>query len=295
MQYYYTLADICIRLASPFPVLDNESTKEFFSEIPPGHSPDLEILYRPSETLPEPRDIRYTEARRIYTGQGEGAAAFFSATPYVPPYAWVPRDTLMEGKLVCRYLPGSEHLMNYSRNALTLMDLEATLLHFGAVILHASFIRWNGQGVIFSAPSGTGKSTQAELWEQHAAAEILNGDRAALRKLDGVWHAYGLPYAGTSGIYRNESAPLRAVVALRQASENNIRKLTASEAFRYLYPETMIHRWDPEFEAKASALLLDVLGDVPVYLLSCRPDREAVELLKNEIEMQGNTYDPDTR
>lgn len=295
MQYYYTLADICIRLASPFPVLENESTKEFFSEKPPNASPDLEILYRPSETLPEPRDIRYTEARRIYTGQGEGAATFFSGTPFVPPYAWVPRDTLGEGRLICRYLPGSERLMNYARNALTLMDLESTLLHFGAVILHASFIRWNGQGVIFSAPSGTGKSTQAELWRQYAGAEILNGDRAAIRQRDGAWHGYGLPYAGTSGIYRNERAPLRAVVALRQSAENSVRRLSPSQAFRYLYPETMIHRWDPDYEQRATELLLGIFGEIPVYLLSCRPDREAVELLKNEIETQENTYDPDAR
>ena len=288
MEYFYRICSICIRTESPFPLLENDSTKEFFSEIAPDAGPDLEVEYKAVSELPAAEDIRYVEARRVYTGQGDSAATFFSAMPGVPPYAWVPRDTLREGKLVCHYLPGSEHLMNYARNVITLMDLEATLLHFNALILHSSLIRWNDSAILFSAPAGTGKTTQAELWKQYAGAEILNGDRSALRRINGLWHACGLPYAGTSGIYRNEHAPLRALVALRQASDNSVRRLTASEAFRYLYPETMIHRWDPEFEARATALLLEVLGEKPAYLLSCRPDRDAVELLKNEIESIDN-------
>ena len=286
MEYFYRLADVKICALSPFPILVNDSTKEFFSDAESDFKEDLLIEYRPVNGLPVPEDIRYKEARRVYTGQGDSAATFFSATPYVPPYAWVPRDTLEEGRLVCYYLPGSEHLMNYARNVITLMDLEATLLHFNSLILHSSLIRWDDSAILFSAPSGTGKSTQAELWRQYAGADILNGDRAALRQKNGVWNAYGLPYAGTSGIYRNDRAPLRAMVALRQASENSVRRLTASEAFRYLYPETMIHRWDPEYEKHATELLLGILNEIPVYLLSCRPDREAVELLKSKLETQ---------
>ena len=129
-----------------------------------------------------------------------------------------------------------------------------------------------------------GKSTQAELWRQYEGAEILNGDRAALRKKNGIWHGYGLPYAGTSGIYRNESAPLKVIVALRQATENRIRRIAGAEAFSYLYPETMIHRWDPQFESRAAELLLSLLSEIPVFLLECRADRGAVEILKTEIQ-----------
>lgn len=297
MEYFFQLADVRIRVESPFPLLDNESTIEFFSDTEKDICPNLEISYLPVNELPAPEDIRYEEARRVYTGEGDSAATLFSEMPGIPAYAWVPRESLSRGKLICYYLPGKEYLMNYKRNILTLMDLEATLLHFNAIIMHASLIRWNEQAIIFSAPSGVGKSTQAELWKQYAGADILNGDRAALRKKDGVWHGYGLPYAGTSGIYRNENAPLRAIVALRQAPENSIRKLNVSDAFRYLYPETMIHRWDAEFERMATALLLDVLNVTPVYLLSCRPDREAVELLKDELEpmeKRKKSYDPNS-
>ncbi len=284
MRYYYNLADVNFFLDTPFPLLDNDSTTGFFCDAVKDTEKDLEFIYLPVKKLPPIDDIRYEEPRRIYTGQGETAATFFSSMPDVPPYAWVPRNTVKEGKLLCRYLPQCEKLMNFKKNVVTLMDIEATLLHFSSIILHASLIRWNRTAVVFSAPSGTGKSTQAELWERYEGADILNGDRAALRRKDGIWHGYGLPIAGTSGIYRNEHAPLRSIVALRQAPENSIKKLSAAEAFRFLYPETMIHRWDPEFEQQATALLLEVIEDIPVYLLSCRPDHDAVELLKSELE-----------
>ena len=284
MQYLLNLADICIRVEAPFPLLDNDSTKEFFSENASAPSPDLFFSYCSNDELPLPEDIRFAEARRIYTGEGDGAATFFSARPDAPPYAWVPRSSMSQGNLVCHYRPGSEHLMNYKRNVITLMDIEATLLHFNSIIFHASLIRWDGCSILFSAPAGTGKSTQAELWKKFAGADILNGDRSALRRKDGIWHAYGLPYAGTSGIYRNENAPLRAVVALRQAPENSIRRLSGAEAFRYLYSEILIHRWDAVFESRAAGLFMEIIEEIPVYLLSCRPDREAVELLKNELE-----------
>lgn len=285
MLYFFNLADIVIRVESPFPLLDNDSTKEFFLNTVPDSVPELVFSYQPVEVLPMPENVRYREARRIYTGEGAEASTFFSVTPGDIPYAWVPRKSLAEGKLVCSYAPGSEYMINFKRNVLTMMDLEATLLHFDSIILHASFVRYNGKGIIFSAPSGTGKSTQAALWEKYAGAEILNGDRVALRKTDGAWRAYGLPYAGTSGIYRNESAPLKAAVVLRQAENNSVRRIRGAEAFRYLYPETMIHRWDRVSEGKATCLLLDVLNDIPVFLLECRPDQEAVEKLKEQIDL----------
>lgn len=274
------LAGVDILADVPFLMHPNESTTEFFRPAEDDAACDLRLEFCPVEWLPDVQEDRFTEGRRTYVADG----TYFSAHPELPPYAYVSRRTVRDGYLRCEYLPGNEEYMDYARNLITLMDLEATLLDFGGLILHASFIRWNDSGIVFSAPSGTGKSTQAELWERYEGADILNGDRAALRRIDGEWRAFGLPYAGTSGIYRNESAPLRAIVALRQAKENRIRRIHGAEAFRYLYPETMIHRWDPAFEARATAFLLELMGDVPVFLLECLPDKGAVNLLRETIE-----------
>ena len=277
------MADIPVTVNVPYLMFSSPSTDSFLSEASGGEHTDLKFSFRTVQKLPELKDIRHEEPRRIYVGEGDAAGTFFRSHPGREPYAFVSRRTVKDGFLFCDYLSGSERFMNYARNLITLLDLETTMLEFDTMILHASLIRWMGRGIVFSAPSGTGKSTQASLWERYAGAEVLNGDRAAIRKKDGFPRAYGIPYAGTSGIYRNESAPLTALVALRQAGENRIRRIHGAEAFRYLYRETMIHRWDPVFEDRAVKLLMDVISEVPVFLLECRPDSGAVETLKTEI------------
>ncbi len=284
MQYILEMAGVTILADVPFCLHENDITKAFLRSAADCDRADLRLEIVPVEHLPEIADERYTEDRRTYVGDGTRAGIFFRSYADCTPYAFVSRSTLKKGYLRCEYLPGNEEFINYTRNLLMLMDIEATLLDFDALILHASLVRWNGIGFIFSAPSGTGKSTQASLWERYEDADVLNGDRAALRQINGVWTAFGLPFAGTSGIYRNESAPLKAVVVLRQAKDNCIRRIRGAEAFRYLYPETMIHRWDPDFERRTTALLLQIMEDVPVFLLNCRPDREAVELLRDTLE-----------
>ena len=171
-------------------------------------------------------------------------------------------------------------------NLLDAANLEHMLTALGAVSLHSSFITHFGQAILFSAPSGTGKSTQAALWEQYAHAEQINGDRSVIRCVDGVWTAFGFPFAGSSGIYKNKSAPIRAIVVLRQAKDNTIERLGASEAFRLLYSETAIQRWNTQGHAAAVDLLIRLSAAVPVYRLCCTPDARAVALLQQTLSSQ---------
>lgn len=49
----------------------------------------------------------------------------------------------------------------------------------GMLVLHSAYIvTRGGEGILFSGPSGIGKSTQAALWERFAGARTVNGDRA---------------------------------------------------------------------------------------------------------------------
>ena len=180
-------------------------------------------------------------------------------------------------------------LIRFFRDFDDLLDaanLEHMLTALGAVSLHSSFITHCGQAILFSAPSGTGKSTQAALWEQYAHAEQINGDRSVIRCVDGVWTAFGFPFAGSSGIYKNKSAPIRAIVVLRQAKDNTIERLGASEAFRLLYSETAIQRWNTQGHAAAVDLLIRLSAAVPVYRLCCTPDARAVALLQQTLSSQ---------
>lgn len=170
-------------------------------------------------------------------------------------------------------------------NLLDASELELLLMQLGVFSLHSSFIRrTEGDAILFTAPSGTGKSTQADLWVEHAGADILNGDRSMLRRVDGVWTAFGSPFAGSSNIFRNESAPVRALVVLRQAPENTIRRLSLAEAFRLIYSESVLPRWHTEAHQRVISLVTEIVSEVPVYLLACTPDERAVTLLKNTLE-----------
>lgn len=287
MEYLYQLAGLRVLCKLPYPLIIKADSADF-----------LHPLSGSGKTSP-PADLtlRAVQVRQLPPGWQQGAAVmlryhrtgpwgqrtWFCPAPGRPPYACVTWPAPFAGQVLCEYLPGAEKYINYSRNLYELLGLENLLLQFGGLLLHSSFIRWQGQGILFSAPSGTGKSTQADLWARFEGAEVLNGDRSALRPVGGRWTAFGLPYAGTSGIYRNECAPVRAIVALRQAKRNRIRPMGASEAFRFLLPEFTIHRWDTEAYQKAMGLALALLAEVPVWLLECLPDRGAVELTKQTL------------
>ena len=158
--------------------------------------------------------------------------------------------------------------------------METLLLQHNGLLLHASLIKYKGKTLAFAGPSGVGKSTQAELWKTHLQADVINGDRAALRKTEDGWMAYGFPYAGTSGIYRQTCAPLKAIVVLKQGKENRLQKISPAEAFAKVYPELSVHRWDREFAKSAADLCIELLTQTPIYLLECLPEESAVLLLK---------------
>ena len=177
----------------------------------------------------------------------------------------------------------AEHEIFVRTNIWNYLAFEDVLINHQAFILHSSFISWQNNGILFTAPSGTGKSTQADLWKKYEDADIYNGDRTIIRKIDGKYYGFGSPYAGSSGIYRNESAPIKAIVVIEQGPDNVIRRLHGREAFLPLFRETLMNTWNKEYMEKMTDLLMDVACQIPVYHLSCRPDQGAVNTVKNEI------------
>ena len=160
------------------------------------------------------------------------------------------------------------------------VGMHSKLLQKGAPVLHASYIDWNGRAILFSAPSQTGKSTQADLWKKYAGAEIINGDRALLRRRNGIWHAFGYPCCGSSQICVNRTLPLAAIVMLAQGPENRIESLSMGEKIRMLVSGTELYRWEDREMDMAFHLAEQIAQDVPMIRLVCRPDKEAVHVLQ---------------
>jgi hypothetical protein len=152
------------------------------------------------------------------------------------------------------------------------------LFHKG-IVIHASAIECEGKGIIFSAPAGTGKSTHANLWKVHKNAQILNGDRPAIRVVNNEPMVYGTPWSGSSPEYLNKQAKLSAIVLLEQANENSIYQLQNHEAISRVMARCFLPYHDSELMDKAINNIGKIISGTPVYLLRCRPDKEAVELV----------------
>lgn len=164
------------------------------------------------------------------------------------------------------------------------LAMERTMYLHGIWMLHASYILTDKGAILFSAPSGTGKSTQAALWQAHRGSRIINGDRAALyRDADG-WMAGGLPWCGSSGITARIDAPLRAVVLLRQGETNLAEAPSVLMKLKSLLRETTVNPWNRAMLARAQTDLLDMCAQVPVVKLTCRPDSGAVKALEAYLE-----------
>ena len=155
---------------------------------------------------------------------------------------------------------------------------EAMLLQHNAFLLHSSVVMVNGKVVLFSGPSGAGKSTQARLWEQFAGAKIINGDRCVVMKKEDGFYGGGSPWCGTSGIYDGTQAPIAGIILIKKGTENRLRRL-GFEAFVPLFSQTTLNSWDSSFMETVSGLHSQLLEQVSVYELECRPWREAVELV----------------
>ena len=167
--------------------------------------------------------------------------------------------------------------------ALPLAALCSRMAYFNGLLLHGSLVELEGVGVVFTGYSGIGKTTQAQLWEKYLSAEIINGDKLFLRLLEDGTFAYGIPWKGSSPYCRNRKVPVKGIVVLRQAKENSIRKLDSIACLEYFMPHIFLPHWDPECISRALAVFDTILRSVPVWLLDCRPDEDAVLLAKEQI------------
>lgn len=166
-----------------------------------------------------------------------------------------------------------------AKNALEESGIFRMLAEHGGVVLHSSYIiTQRGEALLFSAPSGTGKSTQAELWRSYARAKVINGDRALVKAENGVT-ANGILFSGTSGISENVTAPLRALILLRQSEKNEIRSVSGKEAFMRLLPQCSYYPDEEENLRLVTGILAEIISAVPVYDFGCVPDESAVSAL----------------
>lgn len=148
---------------------------------------------------------------------------------------------------------------------------------------HSSLIDYQGHGLMFLGPSGIGKTTQAELWNKYRDALIINGDIVFVQETEEAFLGWGTPWHGSSPYCENTNVPVEALIILKQAPENSIRKLEGFEKVTAVSNSVFYPRWLENGMELCLETLDHLLSRLPVYELSCRPDEEAVALTEQTI------------
>lgn len=159
-------------------------------------------------------------------------------------------------------------------------QFQTGLLNYNGIYMHSSAVSLDNKAYLFSAASGTGKSTHTRLWQQvfGDAAQVFNDDKPALRYLNDTWYAFGTPWCGKDGINQNRKVPLAGICFLKQADKNKIRRLSPEEAAQKFFAQTIFKFDDPQYLDKLFAILEKIVETVPIYELENRPEPEAVHL-----------------
>ena len=167
--------------------------------------------------------------------------------------------------------------------------LERPLSLKGCYILHCAFLDYRGQAVLFSGPSGIGKSTHADLWcRTIEGTKVINGDRALIcPDGEGGYEVCGWPVCGSSGICLNERRRLSAIVFMEQAADNEIRQMTAMQHFKSLCSQVTVNYWNPVLTREALDRLLVLAGKTCVRTYACNMKPEAAAVLHRHLTEAG--------
>lgn len=172
------------------------------------------------------------------------------------------------------------------KTILNAMGAEHLIAQNHGFVFHCSYIEYKGKAILFTAPSETGKSTQAELWRRYRGAEIINGDRAAVRLHEGILLAEGIPFSGSSTYCKNRSLPIAAIVYLGQAPKTTIRKIRGYEAFSRIWEGISVNTWDREDVERVSAVVQKTVEQISVFHMPCTPDEAAVIALEEALRKE---------
>lgn len=260
------------RYLQPFLVQDTKET------------PDRHIRLR-VDTAPKPEgELQFSDGRMAVFGTGASEQRRYLMWDSDPASAENPALIPCGQNEFVLYCPPAHAEVLLNAGELTpMLGLEQLFAQNRRLILHSSVVVHRGSAVLFSAPSGIGKSTHAALWQQRFGAELLNGDRCVIEQTPEGFLAHGSPYSGSSEVCKRKSAPIGGIFLLQQAAENRTEPMSAADAFRRLLPQTVVNLWNPGQVRQLTQLLASLAAAVPVYALFCRPDIAAAELAEQTI------------
>lgn len=158
------------------------------------------------------------------------------------------------------------------------------LSEYNGFFLHCSCLEYKKGAYVFTAKSGTGKSTHTRLWREVLGDEVtmINDDKPIVRFIDGTFFIYGTPWNGKHSISNNIKAPIKAIYYLHQAKENRVERCDAVSSISKILSQTVIPD-DKEVLLNLLDMLEKLVSDIPVFDLYCNISHEAVHTALNSI------------
>ena len=165
----------------------------------------------------------------------------------------------------------------YMETLATLRKIADIMPIYNRFLMHGAVLSWKNAGYMFTAPSGTGKSTHVALWKKYLGDEvkIINGDKPILAVQQNEIRVYGTPWAGKERWHTNTSVPLKGICFIKQGDENKIGTITPKEALPMLIKQVYFTE-NSEQAGKTMELLNQLFQYVPMYQLECDISEEAV-------------------
>ena len=285
MERLYDIAGILVKITGEDSKmkLDDEKLETF--RIKEGNAEhDVEIHFKVVDNLKNPEGICvYKDPAKCIYQDGNIQYRYIGAVNHSLDGAYM-HICKEENKTFVEVRRADVRDQIISRVVLTAMAAEHLLIVNQGFILHSSYIERNGKAILFTAPSGTGKSTQADLWNKLRGTEIINGDKTAVRWNGENFEAWGIPFAGSSGICKKRCIPIDAIVYLTQSRKTSIEPLKGIRAFQSVWEGCSINSWDKDDVGMATETVMRLLENVPVYHLSCTPDESAVIALETMLK-----------
>lgn len=183
------------------------------------------------------------------------------------------REDALEG------LPVREHSDAYLEVTAVQRKVSEALVGFDTLLFHGSVVAVDGQAYLFTAKSGTGKSTHTRLWREMLGerAVMVNDDKPFLEiKPEGVT-AWGSPWMGKHRLGANIGVPLKAICILERGEENRISPISAQEALPMLMQQSQRPQKAQNYP-KYLELIDKLAGKVAFYRMACNMNPQAAEM-----------------
>lgn len=161
------------------------------------------------------------------------------------------------------------------------------LVEYGVLLFHGSVVSVDNEGFLFTAKSGTGKSTHTRLWREYFGnrAVMINDDKPLIKITENEVRVYGTPWDGKHRISTNTSVSLKAVCIIERGAENEIHCIS-----KYECQDMMIQQAyrpsDPIKLVKTLSLVNELSDRTGLFRMKCNMDISAAETAYNL--MKGN-------